>query len=199
MSNEVHFYDPTDFGKGVVKKCVVKGLSQFRIAPGSDGSLSHVPYTRCLARVFCLSFCLFLFFVCFLILFFVRANSSSRKWRDATVSLYPYDGRCGVVCYSRCTSPFAKATSLHLWKHLYAHHSPITVKSLSGPCTLAVFVPSIKGAPASVRLYSERDFSRPLCNKSFFKAEKITMFWNQQVRCRVCCCNKNVFEPLVNK
>ena len=62
------------------------------------------------------------------------------------------------------------------------HVFVINACALSGPCTLAVFVPSIKGAPASVRLYSERDFTRPLCNKSFFKAEKITIFWNPQVR-----------------
>jgi translation initiation factor 2A len=47
-------------------------------------------------------------------------------------------------------------------------------------CTLAVFVPSIKGAPASVRLYREPNFERPLCNKSFFKAEKIQICWNKQ-------------------
>lgn len=33
VSNEVHFYDASDYTKGVVKKCVVKGLSQFRLAP----------------------------------------------------------------------------------------------------------------------------------------------------------------------
>lgn len=84
VANEVHFYNARDYPKGVVKKCVLKGMSHFQLAPG-EGSVK-----------------------------------------------------------------------------------------------LAAFVPSIKGAPASVRLYQSPHFDKPLCNKSFYKAEKITMVWNPQ-------------------
>lgn len=48
------------------------------------------------------------------------------------------------------------------------------------PCTLAVFVPSVKAAPASVRLYQGPEFKQPISNRSFFKADKISVEWNRQ-------------------
>jgi uncharacterized protein with WD repeat len=46
VTNEVHFFDATDFSKGVVKKCTVKGLSQFQLAPGVGEYASAVPWCR---------------------------------------------------------------------------------------------------------------------------------------------------------
>ena len=34
VTNQVHFYDSTDFSKGVVKKCVAKGMQYFKVSPG---------------------------------------------------------------------------------------------------------------------------------------------------------------------
>uniref|UniRef100_A0A7N4PMR7 Eukaryotic translation initiation factor 2A n=1 Tax=Sarcophilus harrisii TaxID=9305 RepID=A0A7N4PMR7_SARHA len=51
------------------------------------------------------------------------------------------------------------------------------------PCKVAVYVPGSKGAPSFVRLYQYPSFSGPhaaLANKSFFKADKVTMLWNKK-------------------
>ncbi|XP_043919686.1 eukaryotic translation initiation factor 2A [Protopterus annectens] len=51
------------------------------------------------------------------------------------------------------------------------------------PCKLAVYVPGNKGAPSFVRLYEYPKFGGPqsaLANKSFFKADKVTMLWNKK-------------------
>uniref|UniRef100_A0A8C6QKM6 Eukaryotic translation initiation factor 2A n=1 Tax=Nannospalax galili TaxID=1026970 RepID=A0A8C6QKM6_NANGA len=51
------------------------------------------------------------------------------------------------------------------------------------PCKVAVYVPGSKGAPSFVRLYQYPNFEGPhaaLANKSFFKADKVTMLWNKK-------------------
>ncbi|XP_067851088.1 eukaryotic translation initiation factor 2A [Heptranchias perlo] len=51
------------------------------------------------------------------------------------------------------------------------------------PCKVAVYVPGSKGAPSFVRLYQYPNFGGPtsaLANKSFFKADKVTMLWNKK-------------------
>ncbi|XP_068960849.1 eukaryotic translation initiation factor 2A [Petaurus breviceps papuanus] len=51
------------------------------------------------------------------------------------------------------------------------------------PCKVAAYVPGSKGAPSFVRLYQYPSFSGPhaaLANKSFFKADKVTMLWNKK-------------------
>uniref|UniRef100_A0A8B9TJW5 Eukaryotic translation initiation factor 2A n=1 Tax=Anas platyrhynchos TaxID=8839 RepID=A0A8B9TJW5_ANAPL len=51
------------------------------------------------------------------------------------------------------------------------------------PTKVAVYVPGSKGAPSFVRLYQYPNFSGPqsaLANKSFFKADKVTMLWNKK-------------------
>ncbi|XP_069844881.1 eukaryotic translation initiation factor 2A [Dipodomys merriami] len=51
------------------------------------------------------------------------------------------------------------------------------------PYKVAVCVPGSKGAPSFVRLYQYPNFTGPhaaLANKSFFKADKVTMLWNKK-------------------
>ncbi|KAB0357499.1 hypothetical protein FD754_001655 [Muntiacus muntjak] len=51
------------------------------------------------------------------------------------------------------------------------------------PYKVAVYVPGSKGAPSFVRLYQYPNFDEPhaaLANKSFFKADKVTMLWNKK-------------------
>ncbi|CAG8503554.1 6338_t:CDS:10, partial [Cetraspora pellucida] len=43
---------------------------------------------------------------------------------------------------------------------------------------IAVFVPEKNSAPASVRIYSITNFNSPLAQKTFFKADKVRMHWN---------------------
>lgn len=46
---------------------------------------------------------------------------------------------------------------------------------------IAAYVPGNKGCPSFVRLYQYPNFGGPtaaLANKSFFKADKVTMLWN---------------------
>ncbi|RIB25504.1 eukaryotic translation initiation factor eIF2A-domain-containing protein [Gigaspora rosea] len=44
--------------------------------------------------------------------------------------------------------------------------------------SIAVFIPEKNGAPASVRIYSITNFNSPLAQKTFFKADKVRMHWN---------------------
>ncbi|CAH2247147.1 eukaryotic translation initiation factor 2A isoform X1 [Pelobates cultripes] len=51
------------------------------------------------------------------------------------------------------------------------------------PCKVAVYVPGSKGAPSFVRLYQYPNFAGPnsaLANKSFFKADRVSMLWNSK-------------------
>lgn len=51
------------------------------------------------------------------------------------------------------------------------------------PVKVAVYVPGSKGAPSFVRLYQYPNFGGPqaaLANKSFFKADRVTMLWNKK-------------------
>ncbi|XP_005808305.1 eukaryotic translation initiation factor 2A [Xiphophorus maculatus] len=51
------------------------------------------------------------------------------------------------------------------------------------PCKVAIYVPGSKGAPSFVRLYQYPVLGGPgaaLANKSFFKADKVAMQWNQK-------------------
>ncbi|KAL8188364.1 UNVERIFIED_CONTAM: Eukaryotic translation initiation factor 2A [Gekko kuhli] len=51
------------------------------------------------------------------------------------------------------------------------------------PSKVAVYVPGSKGAPSFVRLYQYPVFGGPqaaLANKSFFKADKVTLLWNSK-------------------
>uniref|UniRef100_A0A663E1I2 Eukaryotic translation initiation factor 2A n=1 Tax=Aquila chrysaetos chrysaetos TaxID=223781 RepID=A0A663E1I2_AQUCH len=53
------------------------------------------------------------------------------------------------------------------------------------PTKVAVYVPGSKGAPSFVRLYQYPNFGGPqsaLANKSFFKADKVTMLWNKKAK-----------------
>uniref|UniRef100_A0A3Q1M2B7 Eukaryotic translation initiation factor 2A n=1 Tax=Bos taurus TaxID=9913 RepID=A0A3Q1M2B7_BOVIN len=53
------------------------------------------------------------------------------------------------------------------------------------PYKVAVYVPGSKGAPSFVRLYQYPNFDEPhaaLANKSFFKADKVTMLWNKKAK-----------------
>uniref|UniRef100_A0A8C9T4A2 Eukaryotic translation initiation factor 2A n=1 Tax=Scleropages formosus TaxID=113540 RepID=A0A8C9T4A2_SCLFO len=70
------------------------------------------------------------------------------------------------------------ATKLHLQKVTEFVLSPG-----SQPSKVAVYVPGSKGAPSFVRLYQYPNFGGPtsaLANKSFFKADKVTMLWNKK-------------------
>jgi translation initiation factor 2A len=44
---------------------------------------------------------------------------------------------------------------------------------------VAVFRPEKNGAPAIVRVYSLTNFNHPLAQKTFFKADKVSMMWNK--------------------
>ncbi|XP_048836762.1 eukaryotic translation initiation factor 2A [Brienomyrus brachyistius] len=51
------------------------------------------------------------------------------------------------------------------------------------PSKVAVYVPGSKGTPSFVRLYQYPNFGGPssaLANRSFFKADKVTLLWNKK-------------------
>ncbi|KAF2664380.1 translation initiation factor eIF-2A [Microthyrium microscopicum] len=45
--------------------------------------------------------------------------------------------------------------------------------------SVAVFVPERKGQPAAVKLYTVPNFDSPVCQKTFFKGDKVQMSWNE--------------------
>uniref|UniRef100_A0A6I8NU95 Eukaryotic translation initiation factor 2A n=1 Tax=Ornithorhynchus anatinus TaxID=9258 RepID=A0A6I8NU95_ORNAN len=70
------------------------------------------------------------------------------------------------------------ANKLHLQKI-----SDFVLSPGAQPSKVAVYVPGSKGAPSFVRLYQYPNFGGPhaaLANKSFFKADKVTMLWNKK-------------------
>ncbi|KAF4804251.1 Eukaryotic translation initiation factor 2A [Turdus rufiventris] len=70
------------------------------------------------------------------------------------------------------------ANKLHLQKV-----SDFVLSPGAQPTKVAVYVPGTKGAPSFVRLYQYPNFGGPqsaLANKSFFKADKVTMLWNKK-------------------
>uniref|UniRef100_A0A8C8J5S2 Eukaryotic translation initiation factor 2A n=2 Tax=Oncorhynchus tshawytscha TaxID=74940 RepID=A0A8C8J5S2_ONCTS len=70
------------------------------------------------------------------------------------------------------------ANKLHLQKV-----SEFMLSPGSQPSKVAVYVPGSKGAPSFVRLYQYPNFGGPTCalaNKSFFKADRVTMLWNKK-------------------
>uniref|UniRef100_A0A8C7UXC7 Eukaryotic translation initiation factor 2A n=1 Tax=Oncorhynchus mykiss TaxID=8022 RepID=A0A8C7UXC7_ONCMY len=70
------------------------------------------------------------------------------------------------------------ANKLHLQKV-----SEFVLSPGSQPSKVAVYVPGSKGAPSFVRLYQYPNFGGPTCalaNKSFFKADRVTMLWNKK-------------------
>ncbi|XP_054138763.1 eukaryotic translation initiation factor 2A isoform X3 [Melozone crissalis] len=70
------------------------------------------------------------------------------------------------------------ANKLHLQKV-----SDFVLSPGAQPTKVAVYVPGSKGAPSFVRLYQYPNFGGPqsaLANKSFFKADKVTMLWNKK-------------------
>ncbi|XP_006813202.1 eukaryotic translation initiation factor 2A-like [Saccoglossus kowalevskii] len=53
------------------------------------------------------------------------------------------------------------------------------------PCKVAAYVPGSKGAPSFVRIFKYPNLEGPgaaLANKSFFKADRVTMLWNKRGR-----------------
>ncbi|KTG38482.1 hypothetical protein cypCar_00038037 [Cyprinus carpio] len=72
------------------------------------------------------------------------------------------------------------ANKLHLQKV-----SEFALSPGSQPSKIAVYVPGSKGAPSFVRLYQYPNFGGPtsaLANKSFFKADRVTMLWNKKAK-----------------
>lgn len=55
---------------------------------------------------------------------------------------------------------------------------------------VAVYVPGSKGTPSFVRLYQYPNFGGPssaLANRSFFKADKVTLLWNKKGTLKLDC------------
>lgn len=46
--------------------------------------------------------------------------------------------------------------------------------------SVAVFVPERKGQPASVKVFNVPSFAQPVSQKTFFKADKVQLKWNEQ-------------------
>ncbi|XP_028321530.1 eukaryotic translation initiation factor 2A isoform X2 [Gouania willdenowi] len=73
------------------------------------------------------------------------------------------------------------ANKLHLQKV-----SSFALSPGAPPYKVAVYVPGIKGAPSFVRLYQYPSLGGPtaaLANKSFFKADRVCLQWNQKASC----------------
>ncbi|KAF8932044.1 hypothetical protein BGZ52_011105 [Haplosporangium bisporale] len=81
------------------------------------------------------------------------------------------------------------SNEVHFWEPKNLPKAPFTKLRLEGmsqfslspgkSTSVAVFFGERKGAPAMVRIYSITNFSVPLASKSFFKADRVQMIWNQ--------------------
>ncbi|KAG0363675.1 hypothetical protein BG005_009095 [Podila minutissima] len=81
------------------------------------------------------------------------------------------------------------SNEVHFWEPKNLSKPPFTKLRLEGmsqfslspgkSTSVAVFFGERKGAPAIVRIYSITNFSVPLASKSFFKADRVQMIWNQ--------------------
>ncbi|KAF9135968.1 hypothetical protein BGW39_009942 [Mortierella sp. 14UC] len=81
------------------------------------------------------------------------------------------------------------SNEVHFWEPKNLTKTPFTKLRQEGmsqfslspgkSTSVAVFFGERKGAPAMVRIYSITNFSVPLASKSFFKADRVQMIWNQ--------------------
>ncbi|KAG0231791.1 hypothetical protein BGW42_008624 [Actinomortierella wolfii] len=81
------------------------------------------------------------------------------------------------------------SNEVHFWEPKNLAKPPFTKFKLDGmtqfslspgkSASVAVFIGERKGAPALVRIYSITNFTTPLASKSFFKADRVQMIWNQ--------------------
>lgn len=65
-----------------------------------------------------------------------------------------------------------------VWGHLYVEGVTDFALSPGKNYSVAVFIPERKGKPAQVRVYEVPQFETILCQKSFFKADRIQLKWN---------------------
>eukprot|EP00106_Octopus_bimaculoides_P018301 XP_014785743.1 PREDICTED: eukaryotic translation initiation factor 2A-like [Octopus bimaculoides] len=60
------------------------------------------------------------------------------------------------------------------------HAAKISEYAFSKSDHVAIYIPGSKGQPSNIRIFKHPNFNGcPLANKSFFKADKITMYWNK--------------------
>ncbi|KAG0212849.1 hypothetical protein BGX28_005505 [Mortierella sp. GBA30] len=81
------------------------------------------------------------------------------------------------------------SNEVHFWEPKNLTKTPFTKLRQEGmsqfslspgkSTSVAVFFGERKGAPAMVRIYSITNFAVPLASKSFFKADRVQMIWNQ--------------------
>ncbi|KAF8975611.1 hypothetical protein BGZ46_008982 [Entomortierella lignicola] len=81
------------------------------------------------------------------------------------------------------------SNEVHFWEPKNLTKTPFTKLRQEGmsqfslspgkSTSVAVFFGERKGAPAMVRIYSITSFTVPLASKSFFKADRVQMIWNQ--------------------
>ncbi|KAF9428101.1 hypothetical protein BGZ94_003370 [Podila epigama] len=81
------------------------------------------------------------------------------------------------------------SNEVHFWEPKNLPKAPFTKLRQEGmsqfslspgkSTSVAVFFGERKGAPAMVRIYSITNFTVPLASKSFFKADRVQMIWNQ--------------------
>ncbi|KAF9932583.1 hypothetical protein BGZ75_008526 [Mortierella antarctica] len=81
------------------------------------------------------------------------------------------------------------SNEVHFWEPKNLAKTPFTKLRQEGmsqfslspgkSTSVAVFFGERKGAPAMVRIYSITNFAVPLASKSFFKADRVQMIWNQ--------------------
>ncbi|KAF3827227.1 hypothetical protein GH733_002713, partial [Mirounga leonina] len=110
---------------------------------------------------------------------FSPKNTVLATWQPYTTSK---DGTAGIPNLQL----YDVKTGVHLGQKMkLSVPEMLTTKftSLKTTILVAVYVPGSKGAPSFVRLYQYPNFDGPhaaLANKSFFKADKVTMLWNKK-------------------
>lgn len=66
-----------------------------------------------------------------------------------------------------------------VWGHLRVEGVTEFAVSPGKNYSVCVFVAEKKGQPAKVQLFNLPDFKNPIAQKSFYKADKVTLKWNK--------------------
>ncbi|KAI5790628.1 eukaryotic translation initiation factor eIF2A-domain-containing protein [Peziza echinospora] len=91
---------------------------------------------------------------------------------------YTYDEKYCARAVTNTIQFFEPENMSTVWNHLRVEGVTEFALSPGKNYSIAVFIAERKGAPAIVRTYTVPDFTNPTSQKSFFKADKITMTWN---------------------
>lgn len=109
-----------------------------------------------------------------------QLNAFVQKNQGGWSLQYTYDEKyCARLVGNNLILFYESSNMATAWSKLQAEGIHEFSLSPGQNYSVAVFVPEAKGKPASVRVYQIPNFKQPVCQKTFFKSDKVTMKWNK--------------------